>query len=208
MIYAENILICILIPLLVSLLFTTGRARQFVIAFCVGMLLCLLSAYVSGFTEVALGLNENSVSIYISPIIEEIMKMLPILFCIFVLQSEDKPLIHMAVGIGAGFATFENCCKILTSGADVFTYVLIRGLAVGIMHLVCVLLLTFGVIMTRKYKAMSFASILGSLSLSATYHGLYNLLVSQSGISSAIGYALPIISVLYLFITYKRMTQN
>ena len=57
MIYAENILICILIPLIVSLLFTTGRARQFVIAFCVGMLLCLLSAYVSGFTEVALGLH-------------------------------------------------------------------------------------------------------------------------------------------------------
>ena len=200
MIYAENILLCILIPLLVSLLFITGKSR-----YC--MIICLISAYISGFVEIVTDIHEYNAAVYISPIVEELMKMLPVLFYIFVLRMEGKDLLLVAAGIGSGFATFENCCYLLTEGSEVFSYVMVRGLAVGIMHIVCMMVLTLSLIIARRYKALSFSSILGSLSLSMTYHGLYNLLVSQPGLSSYIGYALPIVTITYLYLEYRKYTD-
>ncbi len=204
MIYAENILLCILIPLLVSLLFITGKSRNFITSFSIGMIICLISAYISGFVEIVTDIHEYNAAVYISPIVEELMKMLPVLFCIFVLRMEGKDLLLVAAGIGSGFATFENCCYLLTEGSEVFSYVMVRGLAVGIMHIVCMMVLTLSLIIARRYKALSFSSILGSLSLSMTYHGLYNLLVSQPGLSSYIGYALPIVTIAYLYLEYRK----
>ena len=208
MIYAENILLCILIPLLVSLLFITGRAKRFVLSFSIGMVVCLIAAYISGFAELLADLEEFSASVYISPIIEELMKVLPLLFCFFVLKIEGHDLLLVAAGIGSGFATFENCCYLLTEGSEFFSYVLIRGLAVGIMHIVCILAFTLSLIVANRFRAMSFSSICGCLALSMTYHGLYNLLVSQPGISASIGYALPIVTVVYLYYEYRKYSNR
>ena len=118
MIYAENILLCIAIPLAVSLLFIRGESRRFVGAFLLGMGMCLLGAYISGFLNLVTGMGENDTAIFISPIVEEILKLFPLLFFLAVFEPEDRSLTMLAVAIGAGFATFENCCYILTSGAE------------------------------------------------------------------------------------------
>ena len=52
MIYAENILLCIGIPFLVSLLFIRGETRRYIAAFLLGMVMCLIAAYISGFFNI------------------------------------------------------------------------------------------------------------------------------------------------------------
>ena len=205
MIYAENILICIAIPLLLSLLFLRGNARTFTASFLLGMVFCLLAGYISGFICFVSGLSENDTSVFISPVIEEAMKFLPLLFYLFIFSPENDGLLMSAVGTGAGFGTFENCCYILTSGADHLGYVLIRGMAVGVMHIVSLLALVCGVILVRRTQALSFSGIVGALSLSMTFHGLYNLLVSEPGLSSAIGYILPLLTGIILYIPIRRL---
>ena len=79
MIFAENILLCIAIPLIVSLLFVKGEVRRYLTAFLVGMGVCLLSAYISGFLNLSSGMGENDTAIFLSPIVEELMKLLPLL---------------------------------------------------------------------------------------------------------------------------------
>ena len=79
MIYAENILLCIAVPLLISLLFLRGKTRRFVLNFLAGMVLCLLAAYISGYLQQASGLDANDAAIFLSPIVEELMKLLPVL---------------------------------------------------------------------------------------------------------------------------------
>ena len=112
MIYAENILICIAVPLAISLLFTKGNARRLLVCILTGMIVCIFSAYISGFLEVASGFSSEDTSIFLSPIVEEVMKLLSILFCIYVFEASNEEIQLFAVGIGAGFATFENCCFI------------------------------------------------------------------------------------------------
>ena len=59
MIYAENVLICIAVPLAVSLLFTKGSARRCIASFLTGMIVCILSAYISGFFEETSGFSSE-----------------------------------------------------------------------------------------------------------------------------------------------------
>ena len=77
MIYIENILLCLIIPLGVSLIFLKGKVRRFRISFMCGMVACLFAAYIGGFIQDVSGLELEDVSIFLSPIIEEFLKFLP-----------------------------------------------------------------------------------------------------------------------------------
>lgn len=201
MINAENVLICIAVPFAISFIFTKGSARQLISAFLAGMVGCIFSAYVAGLIQLTSGYSAEDTSIFLSPIIEESMKLLLILFCIYLYGPSGKRIELLAVGIGAGFATFENCCILLSSGSQQLTYMLVRGSAVGVMHIVTLVALAKGLQLLKMYKAFFFIGIVGMLSIPVTIHGLYNLLVSQPGVSSYIGYAMPMLCVILLYMT-------
>lgn len=199
MIYAENVLVCIAVPFAISLFFTKGNARRLIASILTGMIVCILSAYISGFFEMTSGFSTEDTSIFLSPMVEEVMKLLSILFCIYVFEPSDEEIELFAIGISVGFTTFENCCFILSSGMPQLTHVLIRGLAVGVMHVVTLVALAKGLQLLKTYKVFSFAGVVGVLSMSVTVHGLYNLLVSKPGISSYIGYAMPMVCAIILY---------
>lgn len=208
MIYAENILICIAIPLIVSLLFLTGSVRKYMAAFLLGMVMCLLSAYIDGFLALVTGMGENDTSIFLSPMVEELMKLLPLMFFMVLTDAKEKTLTMIAVAIGAGFATYENCCYILTSGADNIIYVLIRGFAVGIMHIVSILALSIWFILARRLKAFSLPAVAVGVALAMNIHALYNLLVSKEGASTVIGFILPPVMSVVLYFLYRYFREK
>lgn len=207
MIYAENIFICIVVPLLVSLFFIKDKVRHFVIFLFLGMTMCLLSAYISAFFGSLEGASAEDTSVFISPVIEEIMKFFPVAFLLLVFDPDDELITLSAIAIGIGFATFENCCYILSFGADSLPYILIRGLAVGVMHIVSILALSIWLIITRQLKAFSFPAVVGGLSLAMVFHALYNLLVSEPGASRVIGYILPLFTAVSLYPLYRKVTR-
>ena len=49
MTYIENVFICISVPLLLSLLLVKGTQRRFTLLLCIGMGICMVSAYVNSF---------------------------------------------------------------------------------------------------------------------------------------------------------------
>ena len=97
--------------------------------------------------------------------------------------------------MGAGFATFENCYYLFSVGSTALEYALIRGLAVGIMHVVCTMSTPMVLILFRSVKHMTGILMAGMMTVAITYHGLYNLLVSEPGVSRNLGYALPLCTV-------------
>ena len=209
MIYAENILICIAMPLVTAVFFVKGRARSIVVSFVVGMVMCLISAYIGGFLEYAFEMGTEETSIFISPITEEIIKLLPVLFAILLFDSEDEELMIIAVGIGAGFATFENCCHIIAGGSESLAFILIRGFAAGVMHVVSIYALSLALVALRRFRAATVPVVVGALSISVSFHALYNLLVSEPGIPSCIGYILPLATAIALaFIGRPKKTER
>ena len=205
MIYSENILLCIVIPLLLTLLYTHGGTRRSMAAFILGMFICLLSSYISGYLTLLAGMDLKESAVYISPTTEEIMKLLPLLFYLVVFRPEEMSLTTFAISMGAGFATFENCCYLLATGSQSLTFTLVRGLAVGVMHIVCMLAMSLSLIMVRRYRVFTLATVVGCLSLSVVFHALYNLLVSVPGTSTYVGYILPLLMSLAFYWPYRKL---
>lgn len=209
MIYSENIFVCMIAPLLITLIFVKGSARRLEFNFVLGMTTCLLGAYISGFLNAVSGMGIEDTAIFISPVVEEAMKFLPLLFYFFMFEPDDDRLFLAAVGIGAGFASYENVCYMVSSGAGSLSFLLIRGLAVGVMHIVSIYASVLGLVIARKLKVMIVSSAVGAISLSMLFHGVYNLLVSQPGFSSYLGYALPLITaIVMLFLMRKIRPQQ
>ena len=207
MIYSENIFVCMIVPLLLMLFFVKGSARRLALNFLLGMSACLLGAYISGFVNALSGMGIDETAIFVSPVIEEAMKFLPHLFYFYMFEPDDESLFLAAVSLGAGFASYENVCYMVSSGASSFSFLLIRGLAVGVMHIVSVYSSVLGLVIARKLKAMRISSVVGALSLSMLFHGVYNLLVSEPGFSSYIGFALPLLTAIILLLIMRKMRQ-
>ena len=204
MIYAEHILVCVAMPLLIALAFTHGSARRFATASLAGMGVCLLAAYISSFINALGGLGEAQTKIFISPVVEEILKLLPLLAYLFLFEPDEGQLILAAVGVGTGFAIFENCCYLVVPEMRSFAFVAVRGCAVGVMHVVSAASLAMGLALVRRFRALTLPGVLGALSLSTTFHGLYNLLVSHSGVPAYIGYALPLVIAALLYAGFRK----
>lgn len=205
MIYAEHVLICITVPLLIALVFIRGDANRFVAAVIAGICVCLLAAYISGFIDEISGFGGERTAVFISPAVEETMKLLPILLYLFLLSPDDNHLLLVAVGVGTGFAIFENCCYLAVPQMQSFAFVAIRGFAVGVMHVISAVALALGLALVRRFQSLTLPGIVGSLSLSTTFHGLYNLAVSHSGISAYIGYSMPLLTAMAAYYVYRKI---
>ena len=205
--YIENIYICIAAPLIVSILCLRGRRRRSMLFFLGGMTACLAASYISTFLAMLHGADMTMASIEISPMVEEILKLAPVLFYILVLEPEKEEIMGTMLMVSVGFATFENCCYILTAGAGSLPYILVRGLAVGVMHIVSILALSIWLIVAKRLKAFSFPAVVGGLSLAMIFHALYNLLVSQPGVSTVIGYLMPLLTAAAFWLLYRKLPQ-
>ncbi|MEG2200094.1 MAG: PrsW family intramembrane metalloprotease, partial [Anaerovorax sp.] len=90
MTYIENIFICLTAPMLMGAI-CAGRknCRAFVFV-VVGYASCLLSAYVNSFFARLCGADMISAAVEIAPVVEEILKLLPLLFYILIFQPGEK----------------------------------------------------------------------------------------------------------------------
>ena len=110
MTYIENVFICISVPLLLSLLFVKGTQRRYTRFLCIGMGICMVSAYVNSFFMELYQVDGVTAAIEISPVCEECLKLVPLLFFILIFEPKPKEITPAAISIAVGFATFENVC--------------------------------------------------------------------------------------------------
>lgn len=208
MIYAESILLCVAIPLLIILIFVKGNVRQFIGAVLVGMIIGLLSSYVIRLVNLINDLGETATMVYLAPITEELLKILPLLLFLVLFEPESKLFMLTSIAIGAGFAIFDNCFYLLGSGDGNLILVIIRSLSVGVMHIVSILALSLWLVILRRRKMLTVPTVLGAVALPTAFHALYNLLASRQGASSIIGYILPIVTAVFLIFLYRRVSKN
>lgn len=205
--YIENIYICIALPLLIAIFCAETGKRASLLFMLIGATMCLCSAYISTFLMSVWETDAISASINITPMVEEIMKLLPVLFYLLVFQPHREAGNGILM-IAVGFATFENICYLTTNGASNFSYLLIRGAGTGSMHVVCGLLLGLGLRMLWDVRWLKAVGTLSVLSLAVTYHAIYNLLVSQTGAVAVVGFLLPLLTVAAVLIFGRKLLRE
>lgn len=86
----ENIFICLAAPFLLAALGTNTGNRKNYIFIVLGFVCCIISAYLNTFFSVLYGAQETSAVLEISPVIEETVKLIPLLFGLIVLNSNRR----------------------------------------------------------------------------------------------------------------------
>ena len=193
--FIENIYICLGAPLLVAIFCLHRRGRRIVLFLLAGATVCLLSSYISTYIAAVMGMESVSASVEIAPFIEELMKFIPVLFYLLVYEPTKEDIVEVVIMTAVGFATFENACYLSSNGAADIVHLLIRGFGAGSMHVVCGLLVALGILYLWDRVWLQLAGTMGLLSLAITFHGVYNILVSQTGAAAMIGYFFPVLSL-------------
>ena len=199
MTYIENIFVCLAVPMLLSLLFTSGSPRRFTLFVVLGMATCLLSADVSSFFMGRHQCRAVTTAIEIAPVCEEILKLLPLLLYFLIFEPDSHKLTPAAIGIAVGFATFENVCYLTENGAGSFVFLLIRGMSAGALHLVCGILTGLALAYVFRRPWLTCTGTVGILGVCMVLHGIYNLLITADGFWQMVGYFFPSAIIVTLF---------
>ena len=181
MMYIENIFVLLAAPLIACLFCVRGKPRTVVACLLVGMTACLASAYVSAFIAQATELDAVRTAVEIAPSVEETAKLLPLLFYLVLLEpdADDADLAFIMVAVG--FATMESAFYLSDSGLSDPVMLLLRGLSTAMMHVVCGVVVGYGLTHAWKRLWLRAAGTFGLLCLASTYHGIFNLLVAAGG---------------------------
>jgi len=203
------IYICFLIPMVLSL-FIMGKKSRLVVGYVlIGTTVCILASELN--THIYLGLGKDMLyfSTTVSPVTEEILKALPILFYALIISDDRQKLAQSAFAVGLGFAIMENVIMITQNLYSVdIKWAIMRGFGASLMHSICTVAVGIGISFVRKKKKLFYCGTLSLLMLAITYHSIYNTLVMSP--QKYYGVILPIctyIPILFFSIKRKKIEQ-
>ena len=208
MTYIENIYACLAAPLLIAVICLKGKPRLSLMFILGGMTACLLSSYISSFFAALTGADALAASLEISPVIEELMKIGPIIFWLMIY---DPPKMEVSIEIvitAVGFATFENVCYLTANGASSLRHTVVRGFGTGAMHIVCGMIVALGLLYLWDKLYLRVAGTVGLVAAAITYHAVYNVLVSQTGAVFVAGCLIPMFSVAVMLLMVKKKLER
>lgn len=199
-----KILLAIMLPLLMMIFIFSGRARRNSIFLLIGLVVTVVASYVNYW----LGNAHISDTYYVSnigPIVEEILKALPILVYAFIKKPKRQDLLEAGLSVGLGFAIIENVYYIV-GYTDKITLIaaLFRGLGSGMMHGLTTMVVAFGMSFITLKKKLFFVGTLTFMAIAITYHSIYNMLVQSE--YQLFGFLIPIVTFIIILIVFKKVT--
>ena len=182
--------ISIFVPIMLMANLIEKKARLPIVFVLTGMFISVFAAEVNGVLQAVLPLSHYELTIIVTPISEEVLKALPILFYALVKSNKQEILFTASMATGIGFAVLENAYYLLNAETWNVMDAVIRAFGAGLMHGMCTLLVGVGITFVKKKRKVFWVGTFALLSTAITYHGIYNMLVQSR--YDVIGYLLPI----------------
>ena len=186
------------------------KARRTVIFFITGICAAVFASEVNGILTYLIPLDVFDFTVRVTPITEEFIKAIPVLFFAKEISDKKETLITVSLAVGIGFAIMENT-YILTQNVGYVSllWAIMRGFGTGIMHGMCTFLVGTGFCFANRNKKLFVVGTFALLSLAITYHSVFNMLVQSD--YKYIGAVLPIITyvpfVLWIYKNRKKESK-
>ena len=182
--------VSISVPMLLMALLVEKKARLPVVFMLIGIVVSVFAGEVNGVLSKVLSMDLYSITVIVTPVSEELLKALPILYYALVISDKRERLFTASMAIGIGFAVLENAYYLVNYVDFSMIKAVIRAFGAGLMHGMCTLLVGVGISFVKKKRKLFAVGTFGLLSTAIVYHGVYNILI-QSKFSTA-GALLPI----------------
>lgn len=188
MIYILSISIFVPIMLMANLI--EKKARLPIVFVLAGMFISVFASEVNGVMRVMLPLSSYELTIIVTPMTEEFLKALPVLFYALVISDKAEALFTASMATGIGFAVLENTYYLLNVDTWNLFDAVIRAFGTGLMHGMCTLLVGAGITFVKTKRKVFWAGTFALLSTAIIYHGIYNMLIQSR--YDLVGQLLPI----------------
>ena len=197
--------ICTVAPMFLLLLMLKKRSKLIVGFMIIGI---FVSLFVSELNTILLGLFDNNllyVTSTITPVSEEIIKAIPVLFYAIFFSDDRDRVMPIAFATGVGFAMFENMV-ILVQNIETVTigWAIIRGFSTALMHAVCTLAVGYGICFVKKRRKLFYCGTFALLAMASICHGIFNMLVMSN--YKYFGFFLPALT--YIPIVVYQLRNN
>lgn len=197
---------CLSIPLLLMLPLLESRSRWIIGFFLLGAFTALAAYEINTIAFPLSGLDSRSFSEKIPPMVEELLKALPVLCYALLLDDSRGRVLPIAMAVGVGFAVLENTV-LLVEYLDGVTlaWAVARGFSASLMHGLCTVNIGTGICYVKKQKKLFYTGTFGLLSIAIIMHALFNLLIQSS--YDLIGMIMPLVlyALLYILQRGKRL---
>ncbi len=155
-----------------------------------------VSLFVSELNTILLNLFSGDmlyVTTVITPISEELVKAIPVLYYAIVFSDDRDRVLPIAFATGVGFAMFENMVVLVENIESVtIGWAVVRGFATALMHAICTMAVGYGICFVKKKKKLFYCGTFALLSMASIYHGIFNMLVQSD--YKYFGFVLPAIT--------------
>ena len=194
--------VSVFVPILLMANLIEKKARLPIVFVLAGIFISVFAAELNGVLRQMLPLNNYELTIIVTPMTEEVLKALPVLFYALVISDKQERLFTASMATGIGFAVLENAYYLLTSHHWNVLDAVARAFGTGLMHGMCTLLVGVGITFVKKKRKIFWVGTFALLSTAITYHGIYNMLVQSQ--YEIIGYLLPISTYIPSLIWRRR----
>lgn len=199
--------VSIFIPILLMACLIEKKARQPIIFVLAGIFISVFAAEVNGYLRSVLPMTTFEITSVVTPITEEILKALPILFFAAIASPKKEALFTASMAVGIGFAVLENTFYLLNDSTFNMLDAIIRAFGAGLMHGMCTLLVGVGISFIKKKSKIFVVGTFALLSTAITYHGIYNMLVQSD--FRIVGFILPILTYIpFVVWRVKKVKQT
>ena len=205
-----------LIPVLLFLLllylldsFRLVRLRTLVFIFMAGILSAVIAWFINTGLLNATKMEFKLFSWYISPVVEELLKAMVILFLI--IRKRIGFLIDAAIygfATGAGFAVFENSFYLVTSPDPNLMVWMLRGLGTAIMHSGSTALIAISTIGVLNLEKKMYTGFVPGLIMAMLIHSGFNHFYIQPVIQSLLMLVLIPLFLIFTFLMNEKQLQN
>ena len=182
--------VSISVPVLLMALLVEKKARLPVAFMLTGIVVSVFAGEVNGVLSKVLSMDLYSIIVIVTPVSEELLKALPLLYYALVISDKRERLFTASMAIGIGFAVLENAYYLVNYVDFSMIEAVIRAFGAGLMHGMCTLLVGVGISFVKKKRKLFAVGTFGLLSTAIVYHGVYNILIQSK--FSTVGALLPI----------------
>lgn len=166
------------------------KARLPISFMLVGIFVSVFASEVNALLANSLDMGMYDITVVVTPMTEEILKALPILYYALFMSDKKEKLFTASMATGIGFAVLENAYYLLNYPDFTMLSAVIRAFGAGLMHGMCTLLVGVGISFVKKRSKLFAVGTFGLLSTAIVYHGIYNILIQSE--YSIVGALLPI----------------
>ena len=192
--------ICVAVPMLpVIAVLPEKKSKLLVLYFLFGMTICLIAGGLNMYILQSLNNDMVTLSTTAAPILEEVLKAIPVLYYALIFSDERHILLSEAVMTGIGFAILENITIIIqTIDTVTISWAVMRVIGATLMHAICTSSVGLGISYVRKRRKLFFCGTFALLSAAITFHAVFNVLVRSQ--YKAMAFILPSIFYLYFLL--------